>query len=233
MRRFAPEILPRLPDCGFQDAPVRVHHGSMSITVLTVDDHALLREGIAAVIEHEADMTVVGEAMSGREAIERFRNLQPDVTLMDLRMEDMNGLQAICAIRKEFPAARIIVLTTYSGDMQAVGALEAGAAGYLLKSSLHCELLDAIRAVHSGKRRIPPDVALEIAAHAGEEPLSPREMEVLRQVAMGQANKVIATALRISEHTVSAHTKSILHKLNARDRTHAVMLALKRGILDL
>ena len=207
-------------------------HSSHPIRVLTVDDHPLLREGIAAVIEGQSDMQLAGEATNGREAIERYRVLLPDVTLMDLRMPDMNGIEAITVIRNEFPAARIIVLTTYTGDAQALGALKAGAAAYLLKSMLRKELLDTIRTVHAGKRRIPPEIATEIAEHAADDALTEREIEVLRRVAAGNSNKQIAAQLYISEGTVKAHMKNILPKLSARDRTHAVMIAVKRGIID-
>ena len=207
-------------------------YSSHPIRVLTVDDHPLLREGIAAVIEGQSDMQLAGEATNGREAIERYRALQPDVTLMDLRMPDMNGIEAITVIRNEFPSARIIVLTTYTGDAQALGALKAGAAAYLLKSMLRKELLDTIRTVHAGKRRIPPEIATEIAEHAADDALTEREIEVLRRVAAGNSNKQIAAQLFISEGTVKAHMKNILPKLSARDRTHAVMIAVKRGIID-
>jgi len=202
-----------------------------TIRILCVDDHQLLREGIAAVVEGQPDMKLVGEATSGQEAIESFRRQRPDVTLMDLRMPDMNGIEAITAIRAEFPTARIIVLTTYAGDALAVEALRAGASGYLLKSLLRKELLETIRAVHAGKRRIPPEVAAEIAQHAADDALTAREVEVLRRVAAGKSNKVIAAELDISENTVKAHMQSILPKLDASDRTHAVIIALKRGIL--
>jgi DNA-binding NarL/FixJ family response regulator len=204
-----------------------------SIRVLTVDDHQLLREGIAAVLESQEDMTLVAQAGTGREAVECFRRLRPDVTLMDLRMPDMSGIEAITAIRGEFPDARIIVLTTYAGDAQAAAALKAGAAGYLLKNLVRKELLETIRAVHSGKRRIPPEIATEIAEHVADDALTGREIEVLRRVASGKSNKLIAAELDISEGTVKTHMKSILPKLDASDRTHAVMIALKRGILDL
>jgi two-component system, NarL family, response regulator len=203
------------------------------IRILTVDDHQLLREGIAAVLGSQEDMALVGQASNGREAIESFRRLRPDVTLMDLRMPDMSGIEAIAAIRAESANARIIVLTTYTGDAQAAAALKAGAAGYLLKSLLRKELIETIRAVHSGKRRVPPEIATEIAEHVADDALSEREIEVLRHVAAGKSNKLIAAELDISEGTVKTHMKSILPKLDASDRTHAVMIALKRGILDL
>ena len=208
-------------------------HDTRTIRVLTVDDHQLLREGIAAVLDGQPDMVLIGQADTGREAIERFRDLRPDVTLMDLRMPDMNGLEAITAIRSEFPSARIIVLTTYAGDVQAASALKAGAAGYLLKNLVRRELLETIRAVHAGKRRVPPEIATEIAEHVADDTLTEREIEVLRRVAAGESNKRIAAELDISEGTVKTHMKSILPKLDASDRTHAVTIALKRGILDL
>ena len=206
--------------------------GIPRIRILTVDDHPLLREGIAAVIEGQPDMTLVAEATNGHEAIESFREHRPDVALMDLRMPDMNGIEAIRAIRTEFPTARIIVLTTYAGDVQALGALKAGASGYLLKSMLRKDLLDTIRTVHAGKRRIPPEIASEIAEHAADDALTEREIDVLRRVGSGNSNKQIAVQLAISEGTVKAHMKSILPKLGAHDRTHAVMIAVKRGIMD-
>jgi DNA-binding NarL/FixJ family response regulator len=204
-----------------------------NIRILTVDDHELLRDGIAAMLEGEAGMTLVGMASSGREAIDCFRRLRPDVTLMDLRMPDMNGIEAITAIRREFPKARIIVLTTYAGDAQAAAALRAGASGYLLKSLVRKQLIETIRIVHAGKRHVPSEIAMEIAEHVADDALTVREIEVLRGVAAGQSNKRIAVALSISEETVKTHMKSILPKLNATDRTQAVMTALKRGILDL
>jgi DNA-binding NarL/FixJ family response regulator len=203
-----------------------------AIRILTVDDHQLLREGIAAVLEGQPDMVLIGQASNGREAIESFRQHRPDVTLMDLRMPDMSGIEAITAIRAEFPNARIIVLTTYAGDVQAAGALKAGASGYLLKNLVRKELLDTIRAVHAGKRRVPAEIATEIAEHVADDALTEREIEVLRRVAAGKSNKVIAAELDISEGTVKTHMKSILPKLDASDRTHAVMIALKRGIFD-
>jgi len=205
---------------------------TQAIRILTVDDHQLLREGIAAVLDGQPDMTLVGQASNGREAIEGFRQHRPDVTLMDLRMPDMSGIEAIAEIRAEFPNARIIVLTTYAGDVQAAAALKAGASGYLLKNLLRKELLETIRAVHAGKRRVPPEIATEIAEHVADDSLTERETEVLRRVAAGKSNKVIAAELDISEGTVKTHMKSILPKLDASDRTHAVMIALKRGIFD-
>jgi DNA-binding NarL/FixJ family response regulator len=207
--------------------------GAPRIRVLTVDDHPLLREGIAAVIEGQPDIELVAEATSGTEAVESFREHRPDVTLMDLQMPEMNGIDAIEVIRGEFPNARIVVLTTYRGDAQAVAALKAGASGYLLKSMLRKDLLETIRAVHAGRRRIPPEIAAEIAEHAGDDALTEREIEVLSRVAVGSANKQVAAQLYISEETVKAHMKSILAKLGAKDRTHAVTIALRRGIIEL
>ena len=203
-----------------------------AIRVLIVDDHPLLREGVAAVLQEQPDISVVAEATRGAEAIELFRQHRPDVTLMDLRMPDMSGTAAIAAIRAEFPNARIVVLTSYAGDAHAVNALKAGASAYLLKSMLRKELLDTIRAVHAGKRRVPPEIAIEIAEHAADDALTERELEVLRRVGGGLSNKQIALQLAISEGTVKAHMKSILPKLGARDRTHAVMIAVKRGIIE-
>jgi DNA-binding NarL/FixJ family response regulator len=203
------------------------------IRILTVDDHPLVREGIAAVLEAQPDMMLIGEASSGLEAIALFRTHRPDVTLMDLRMPDMSGLQTIAMIRAECANARIIVLTTYSGDVQAAAALKAGARGYLLKSLVRSELLETIRAVHAGNRRVPAEVATEIAEHVGDDDLTGREVEVLKRVASGWSNKVIAAQLCISEDTVKTHMKSVLEKLGARDRTHAVTIALRRGIFDL
>jgi DNA-binding NarL/FixJ family response regulator len=203
------------------------------IRILTVDDHQLLREGIAAVLEGQEDMALVGEASNGLEAIEAFRRVRPDVTLMDLRMPDMSGIEAITAIRAEFPTARIIVLTTYAGDAQAAAALKAGASGYLLKNLVRKDLTDTIRVVHAGRRCVPPEIATGIAEHVADDALTERETQVLRRVAAGKSNKLIGAELAISEGTVKTHMKSILPKLNASDRTHAVMIALKRGILDL
>jgi DNA-binding NarL/FixJ family response regulator len=203
------------------------------IRILTVDDHPILREGIAAILGAETDFELVGEANNGREAVDQFRIHRPDVTLMDLQMPQMNGIDAIRAIRREFPDARIIVLTTYRGDAQAARAFEAGAFGYLLKSMLRKELIETIRIVHAGKKRIPPEIAVEMAEHHTDDLLTGREIEVLREVAAGNANKVIAERLKISEETVKAHMKNILSKLGANDRTHAVTIALKRGIIEL
>ena len=204
-----------------------------TIRVLTVDDHPLLRAGISGAINAQPDMSVVAEAADGEEAIASFRIHRPDVTLMDIRMPKTNGIDAISAIRKEFPSARVVVLTTYGGDIQALRAFKAGAVGYLLKSMLRTELIDTIRLAHGGMRRIPPEIALELAEHAGDDILTTREIEVLRDVAKGSSNKVIAARLAISEHTVKGHLKNILSKLDASDRTHAVMIALKRGFLDI
>ena len=203
------------------------------IRILTVDDHPLLREGIAALVNAESDMKLVAEASNGEEAIEQFRLHRPDVTLMDLQMPAMNGIEAVTRIRAEFPDARIIVLTTYTGDVQALRALKAGARAYILKGHVHRELLEAIRAVHAGKKRIPPDVAAELADHAAENELSSREIEVLRLIASGNANKLIADQLSISEETVKSHVTNRLSKLGANDRTHAVTIGLRRGIIDL
>jgi DNA-binding NarL/FixJ family response regulator len=202
------------------------------ITVLTVDDHPLLRSGIAAVIEGEEDIMVVGEAINGKEAVESFRVHRPDVTLMDLQMPVMNGIDAILAIRREFPAARIVILTTYDGDAQAVRALKAGAVGYLLKNMLREELVTTIRSIHAGRRRVPAEIAAEIAEHIADGTLTDREIEVLRKVAVGTSNKIIAAQLSLSEATVKTHLKSILSKLGANDRTHAVTIAMKRGFID-
>jgi DNA-binding NarL/FixJ family response regulator len=203
------------------------------IRILTVDDHALLRAGIALLVGNQPDMEVVAEASGGREAIEQFRKHQPDITLMDLRMPDMNGIEAMIAIIDEFPRARIIVLTTYSGDVQIVRALKAGAQGYLLKGLLRKELLETIRAVHSGRKKISPEVASQVAEHATDSLLTEREVDVLQLIAEGSANKVVADRLAITEGTVKAHVKNILSKLGANDRTHAVTIAVKRGIIDL
>jgi two-component system, NarL family, response regulator len=203
------------------------------IRILSVDDHPLLREGIAALVNAEADMKLVAEASNGREAIEQFRSHRPDVTLMDLQMPGFNGIEAIIDIHNEFPNARIIVLTTYTGDVQVLRALRAGAQAYILKGHVHRELLETIRAVHAGKKRIPPEVAAELADHVAEDNLTSREIDVLRMIAGGNANKVIADQLSVSEETVKTHVTNILSKLGANDRTHAVTIALKRGIIEL
>src|SRR5262245_24190957 len=201
------------------------------IRILTVDDHPMLREGIAAVIEGQPDMEIVGEASDGVEAIKRFGELRPDVTLMDLQMPEMNGIDALKAIREKYPDARVIVLTTYKGDAQALAALKSGAAGYLLKNTLRRELLDTIRSVHVGRRHVTAEVASEVALHAVEERLSDREVEVLRAVAAGKSNKQVARELAVSEDTVKGHLKIVFTKLGVADRTQAVMLAIKRGII--
>jgi len=203
------------------------------IRIFTVDDHPVLREGIAAVLSSEKDMALVAEASNGREAVELFRAHRPDITLMDLQMPLMSGTDAILAIRQEFPDARIIVLTTYSGDAQAVRAFKAGASGYLLTNTLRKELADTIRSVHAGRNRIPAEIAVEMAEHHTDDALSEREIEVLKQVAAGNANKIVADHLSISEETVKAHMRNILSKLGANDRTHAVTIALKRGIIEI
>jgi DNA-binding NarL/FixJ family response regulator len=203
------------------------------IRILAVDDHPLLRQGIAALVNGESDMKLVAEAFDGQEAIDKFRLHQPDVTLMDLQMPAVNGIEAIIGIRSEFPNARIIVLTTYTGDVQMLRALKAGARGYVLKGHVRRELLDTIRAVHAGQKRIPPEVAAELAEHATDEALSSREIAVLQLIAAGNANKEVAAQLSIAEDTVKSHVTNILAKLGANDRTHAVTLALKRGIIEL
>jgi DNA-binding NarL/FixJ family response regulator len=203
------------------------------IRVLAVDDHQLIRVGIATLLLPESDMQLVGEASNGREAITKFRECNPHVTLMDLQMPEMNGFDAIVAIRDEFPGARIIVLTTYTGDVQAQRALKAGAQAYLLKNLLHKELLQTIRAVHAGRKAMASDVAAQVAEHSGEEGLTTKEIDVLRLIAAGNANKEIAAQLSISEETVKSRVKNILDKLGASDRTHAVTIGLKRGVIDL
>jgi DNA-binding NarL/FixJ family response regulator len=204
-----------------------------TLKILIVDDHPILREGVAAVLGCEDDMQIVGEAASGVEAIALFGTLNPDITLMDLQMPGMSGVETIREIRKEKSDARIIVLTTYSGDMLASRALKAGASGYLLKSAIKDELAETIRMVHSGRRRVPPEIAAEIAEHLGDEHLSDRELDVLSKVARGRSNKEIARELSISVGTVNAHVKNILLKLHAHDRTEAVTVALKRGIMEI
>ena len=203
------------------------------IRIALVDDHPILRQGIAALISDQPDLQLVGQASNGLEAMEQFRLHRPDVMLMDLQMPGMNGIDAMSAIRGEFPDARFVVLTTYTGDVQIVRALKAGARAYLLKSLLHRELLDTIRSVHAGNKRIPPEIAAELADHAADDQLTAREIEVLRLVAAGNANKIVADRLSITEETVKAHVKNILSKLDANDRTHAVTIGLKRGIIEL
>ena len=203
------------------------------IRILTVDDHPLLRKGIAALVNTESDMKLVAEASNGQEAIEQFRLRRPDVTLMDLQMPSLNGIEAISGIRSEFPGARIIVLTTYTGDVQVLRALKAGARGYILKGHVHRGLLEAIRAVHAGQKRIPPEIAADLAEHAVDDELTPREIDVLRLIAAGNANKQIADQLSIGEATVKGYITNILSKLGSNDRTHAVTIGLKRGIIEL
>ncbi len=205
---------------------------SKRITVLVVDDHPMIRDGIAGAVNGEPDMTLVGEATNGQEAIDAFRLHRPDITLMDLQMPGVGGTEALQSIRSEFTTARIIVLTTYGGDAQAVRALRAGAQGYLLKSMLRKDLLHTIRLVHSGKRCIPPEIAERIAEHFDQDALTAREIDVLRLVANGHSNKITAQRLSISEDTVKNHMSNILSKLTANDRTHAVTIAIRRGFLD-
>jgi DNA-binding NarL/FixJ family response regulator len=202
------------------------------IRILAVDDHALLREGIAGLVAGQSDMTLVAEASNGREAIHQFRAHRPDITLMDLQMPEMNGVDAMMAIRGEFPEARIIVLTTYTGDVQVLRALKAGARAYLLKNLLHKELLETIRAVHAGKKTVSPEVSFQLAEHATDDALTPAEVRVLRLIAEGNANKEIAAQLSISEETVKGQVRNILSKLGANDRTHAAMIGVKRGIIE-
>jgi len=210
-----------------------VSDGSAQIRVLAIDDHALVRQGIAVLVGTQPDMTMIGEGSNGREAIQQFRTHRPDVTLMDLQMPEMNGFDAIVAIRGEFPDAKIVVLTTYQGDVQILRALKAGAQAYLLKNTFHKELVDTIRAVHAGRKALSPEVSYEIAEHATDDPLTPAEISVLRLIATGNANKQIASQLKITEETVKSRVKSILSKLAANDRTQAAMIGLKRGIIEL
>ena len=203
------------------------------IRILLADDHPVLRQGIQALAADERDMEFVAEASNGREAIEQFRKYRPDITLMDLQMPDMNGIDAMITIRNEFPDARFIILTTYAGDVQVSRALKAGARAYLLKSFLRKELLDTIRAVHAGQKRIPPDIAAQLAEHATDDALSSREIDVLRLIAAGNSNKLIADQLSIGEATVKSHVANILSKLGANDRAHAVTIGLKRGVIEI
>ena len=207
--------------------------GNSTIRVLTVDDHPLMMSGIAGEVNAQPDMKVVAQASDGDEALVQYRAHRPDVTLMDIRMPKVSGLDAIEAIRAEFPRARIVVLTTAAGDIQALRAFKAGAVGYLLKNLLRTELVDTIRRVHVGQRRIPPEIAQQLAEHAADDALTPRELDVLRGVAKGHANKIVASDLNIAEHTVKNHIKSILSKLDATDRTGAVIIAMRRGYIEL
>ena len=207
--------------------------GPSLIRILAVDDHPMLREGIASLVASQSDMELVAEASTGREALEQFRKHRPNLTLMDLQIPDMDGIEAMVAIRSEFPEARIIVLTTYKGDVKILRALKAGARAFLLKGLLQKELLETIRAVHAGQRRIPPEVAAELADHTIDDALTTREIDVLRLIAGGNSNKLIADQLSITEETVKGYVKNILSKLGASDRTHAVTIALKRGFIDL
>ena len=203
------------------------------IRILSVDDHPLIRQGIAGLVAAQADMNLVAEGANGREAVQQFRRHRPDITLMDLQMPEMSGLDAIIAIRGEFPEARIIVLTTYAGDLQALRALKAGARAYLLKDTLHKELLTTIRAVQAGKKSLSPEISYQLAEHATDDALTPAEVRVLRLIAKGNGNKEIAAQVAASEDTVKGQVRSILAKLGARDRTHAAVIGLKRGIIEL
>jgi DNA-binding NarL/FixJ family response regulator len=202
------------------------------IRIMAADDHVLLRKGIAAIIASQPDMSLVAEASNGREAVEQYRTHRPDITLMDLQMPEMNGLDAMIAIRTEFPEARIIMLTTYTGDVQVLRAMKVGARGYLLKTLLDKELLETIRAVHGGKKMLSAEASYELAEHATSDALTPAEIDVLRLIAAGHANKQIAAQLSITEDTVKGRVKSILSKLEANDRTHAAMIGIKRGIIQ-
>ena len=203
------------------------------IRILAVDDHPLLREGIAGLVAGQSDMSLAAQASNGREAIHQYRTHRPDITLMDLQMPEMNGVDAMIAIRGEFPEARIIVLTTYTGDVQVLRALKAGARAYLLKNLLHKELLETIRVVHAGKKTVSPEVSIQLAEHATDDALTPAEVRVLSLIAEGNANKEIAAQLSVSEETVKGQVRNILSKLGANDRTHAVTIGLKRGIIGL
>jgi DNA-binding NarL/FixJ family response regulator len=220
-------------DAEFARPTLAMTNDTRLIRILSVDDHPLLRSGIAALIDTQPDMRMVGEASNGKEAVQLHRQLNPDVTLMDLQMPDMSGLDAIIAIRSEQPSARIIVLTTYAGDVLAQRALKAGAQAYVLKSLVRTEILNTIRVVYGGEKRVQADVAAEMAKHTADAALTTRELEVFRLVASGYANKVISAHLDINEETTKTHIKNILAKLGARDRTHAVSLGLKRGIISL
>jgi DNA-binding NarL/FixJ family response regulator len=217
----------------FENSETRFVTDSKTTRILAVDDHPVLRQGIASILADQLDMVLIAEASNGREAIHQFRAHRPDITLMDLQMPEMNGLDAIVAIRAEFPEARIIVLTTYSGDVQVLRAIKSGAWAYLLKNSLHKELLDTIRAVQAGKKALSPEACYRVAEHATDDALTPAEIDVLRLIAAGNANKQIAPQLSITEETVKGRVKSILSKLGANDRTHAAMIGLKRGIIEI
>jgi DNA-binding NarL/FixJ family response regulator len=206
--------------------------GSSLIRILAVDDHPLLRNGVVGLVADQPDMKLVAEASNGLEAIQQFRIHLPDITLMDLQMPEMNGIDAIIAIRGEFPEARIIVLTTYTGDVQVLRALKAGARAYLLKNLLHKELLETIRSVHAGRKAVSPEISYQLAEHATDDALTPAEISVLRLIAEGNANKQIADRLSITEETVKGRVKNILSKLGANDRTHAAMIGLRRGIIE-
>jgi DNA-binding NarL/FixJ family response regulator len=206
---------------------------SAPIRIFSIDDHPLMREGIAAIIQNEPDMLLVAEASNGREAIEGFREHRPDITLMDLRLPDISGIDAMVAIRTEFPDARIIMLTTFEGDVEIRRALQAGAVGYMLKTTPRRQLVDMIRRVHAGKKHIPPEIAAHLAEHMGEESLSKREVDVLQKIAGGNRNSDIAALLFISEETVKGHVKHIMEKLGASDRTEAVAIGIRRGIIQL
>ena len=221
------------PFQGFTDGPPLLFFNLDQIRVFSVDDHALLRQGIEAVIECQPDMVLAGQASNGSEAVQRYREILPDVTLMDLRLPDISGIDAMIAIRAEFPDARIIMLTTFEGDVEVQRALEAGARGYLLKSMPPLELAQAIRQVHSGRKRVPPDIAARLAEHMGSEKLTEREVQVLERVAGGNRNRDIADLLSISEETVKVHVKHIMEKLGANDRTQAIAIAVRRGIIQL
>ena len=203
-----------------------------AIRIMVVDDHPVVREGVHALVRRQKDMRIVAEASNGREAIQQFRANRPDVTLMDLQMPEMSGLDALIALRGEFPEARIVVLTTYTGDAQVLRAIKAGACGYLLKNALHKELLDTIRSVHAGRKYISPEASFDLAEHANDDALTPAEVRVLRLIAEGNANKEIATQLSVSEDTVKGQVRNILSKLGAKDRAHAAILAVKRGIIE-
>src|SRR5215470_6514862 len=203
------------------------------IRVFTVDDHPLLHEGVATVIRNQPDMQLVGEAVTGRDAVQRFRQYAPDVTLMDLRLPDMSGIEAMKAIRAEFPEARVIILTTFAGDVEIQRALEAGARAYVLKGATPKEIVEVIRQVHAGKKRIPPEIAAHLAEHYSDESLTGREIEILQQIAGGNRNRDIAEKLFITEETVKVHIKHIMGKLGASDRTQAVAIGVRRGIIQL